>query len=178
MKTLHTSIKSIHMLVLFFTLFGITSAFNFLAAQPNPNRKDIQTAFKDWPNTGHKQYVASVFDCDENKKLHEFTLLLTPDGVIQFGSNPKIIGRQNIEAALIEFNKGFKHLGQRIIKVFKDDSKEIVYTAEATYSFEDGSSLEPIPYMVHLTFKGKLVEDYRIYIDLSPLYQYLSKSKK
>ncbi|MEI6411894.1 MAG: hypothetical protein WCR52_21055 [Bacteroidota bacterium] len=178
MKTLNKTINSIKSLVLFFVLFSAISAFNFLAAQPNPNRKDIKAAFKGWPNTGHKQYVASVFDCDENKKLHEFTLLLTPDAVMRFGSNPEIIGRENVEAALIEFNKGFKHLGQRIIKVFKDDNKEIVYSAEATYSFEDGTSLDPIPYMVHLSFKGKLVENYKIYIDLSPLYQYLSKSKK
>ncbi|MBX9779026.1 MAG: hypothetical protein K2X26_01675 [Chitinophagaceae bacterium] len=145
-------------------------------AQPDPNRKDIQEAFNDFSKSKHKLYIAKVFDCDENKKLHDFTMLLTPNGFIQFGSNPKVIGREAIESMLIRFNKTFKHLAQHIIKVFKDTDNEIVYSAEATYSFDDGTTLEPIPYMIHLKFDGEVVSEYRIYIDLSPYYKKVSKN--
>ncbi len=157
-------------LILLITICSYTSG----VAQANPKRADIVQAFKEYPKSKHKEFVAKVFDCDENKKLHEFTLLLTPKGYIQFGSNPKIVGRDNIEQMLIAFNKNFKHLGQHIIKVYKDSETEIVYSAEATYSFEDGTSLQPIPYMVHLTFSGNEVSDYIIYIDLAPFNQKVS----
>lgn len=146
-------------------------------AQPDPERADIRAAFKGIAKPLHKEYVAKVFDCDENKKLHEFTLLLAPKGYIRFGSNPKVVGRENIEQMLIGFNKTFKHLGQHIIKVFKDTDKEIVYSAEATYTFEDGTVLKPIPYMVHLVFDGETVTDYVIYIDLAPFNDHLKSLK-
>ncbi len=149
-------------------VIALLLAASAAVAKPNPGRADIVSAFKAVKNPIHQKYVAQVFDCDENKKLHEFTLLLTPKGYIQFGSNPRVTGRENIEQMLIGFNKTFKHLGQHIIKVFKDTREEIVYSAEATYSFEDGTTLDPIPYMVHLTFKGDVVSDYIIYIDLAP----------
>lgn len=134
-------------------------------------RDDIVKAFADFSSSPHKTYVARVFYCDEHKKLHEFTLLLTPDCFIQFGSNPPIAGRQNIENMLVEFNKQFKHLSQHIQKVFYDSPEEIVYAADATYTFDDGNNTGAIPYMVHLRFAGSLVSEYRIYIDLSPFYQ-------
>ena len=134
-------------------------------------REDIATAFANYPSSVHKKFVAAVFDCDENKKLHEFTLLLAPDGFIQYGSNPKVTGRQHIEILLIEFYKQFTHLQHHIQQVFFDSPDEVVYSADVTYFFEDGSDTGAIPYMNHLRFKGELVYDYRIYIDLSPLYK-------
>jgi hypothetical protein len=141
-------------------------------AQGNPTRQDLIAGFKDYPHSKHRAFIAKVFDCDENKKLHAFTLLLTPGGCIQFGSNQKITGRENIEKMLVEFNNGFKHLSQHMIRVFKDTEKEIVYSADATYLFDDGTSTIPIPYMVHLVFNGDLVSDYKIYIDLAPFYKH------
>ena len=156
----------------YFTVFIIALfAFSGLHAQPNPNRKDLIDAFADYPKSVHKEFIAKVFDCDENKKLHAFTLLLTPSGRIQFGSNPPTVGRKAIELMLISFNKQFKHLSQHIQHVYFDSKDEIVYTADATYSFENGEKTIPIPYAVHLKFSGGLVYDYVIYIDLAPFYK-------
>ena len=159
-----------------FTLLLFTFTISLcLNAQPNPNRKDLIAAFVDYPKSVHKDYIANVFDCDENKKLHAFTLLLTPNSAIQFGSNPSVVGRKNIENMLISFNKMFKHLSQHIQHVYFDSKDEIVYTADATYTFDNGKKTIPLPYAVHLKFTGKLVYSYTIYIDLAPFYRLAKK---
>lgn len=143
---------------------------------PIRERADIETAFINYKNPRHKKTVESIFYFDENKMIGEFTQLITDKGFIQFGSNPKIAGRQNIVRLLTGFNTKFEKMKHSIQRVFLDVDNELVYQAEVNYTFEKGTTTEQIPYVVHLKFEGELISEYKIYIDLSPLYKIIEAS--
>jgi len=97
-----------------------------------------------------------------------FASYFTEDGTFRFGNAPEAKGRAEIGGAVSEFFGSIKALRHRILDEWSDGSAQIV-EVEVTYTKHDDSPVDLMAACIFRT-RGDLVSDYRIYMDISPLY--------
>jgi ketosteroid isomerase-like protein len=97
-----------------------------------------------------------------------FVAYLTEDAIFRFGSAPSVQGRRSIQAAVEGFFatiKGCKHTISNSLR--QDDT--LVCEGEVAYQRHDGREVI-LPFTDVLEYSGELISQYKIYIDISPLY--------
>ena len=97
-----------------------------------------------------------------------FTKYFTDDGLFRFGNAPTPKGRPEIATAVEQFFGSIKSLEHRIIETWRDGDAEI-YEVEVTYTRHDDSKVD-LTAACLFRMQGELIGDYRIYMDISPLY--------
>jgi len=111
-----------------------------------------------------------------------FVRFLTEDARFRFGNMPAIVGRQAIRDAVSAFFASITDLSHRVTGIYEQGNTAIV-EGEVTYTRKDGSRVT-LPFANFFTLSPSplnsaesaandsptLICDYRIYIDLSPLY--------
>ncbi len=111
--------------------------------------------------------IISIFKDADSLVPEKFSRHLTVNVFFKFGNMPPANGRVEVERNLGGFFSLLKGLRHDLLKTWIDE-KSTVAEALATYTMRDGTTYA-LPVVSVLRFKGDLVEDYRIYMDVNPV---------
>jgi uncharacterized protein (TIGR02246 family) len=98
-----------------------------------------------------------------------FAGFFAPDGHLVFGNDEPLIGRDAIAGGLTSFLSTIGSLRHAVVREW-DIEDTCIVELKVTYHRLDGSSVTiPVVSIVRTGQRG-LIEDYRVYYDLAPLY--------
>ena len=97
-----------------------------------------------------------------------FVSYLTDDAVFRFGSAPPVQGREAVQEAVEGFFASIAGLSHSIDRTLAE-GETLFLEGEVTYTRHDGSQIA-IPFVDVFEYDGELIAEYKIYIDISPLY--------
>ena len=112
---------------------------------------------------------ASLFASIDAMDTDRFLSFIHEDGVFRFGSAPPVTGHSGIRAAVEGFFASIAAVQHEIRRQICDGST-VVCEGEVIYTRHDGSTVT-LPFANVFDTAGGLIETYRIYIDIAPLYQ-------
>lgn len=98
----------------------------------------------------------------------KFVAHLTPDVVFRFGNAEPVTGRAAVREAVAGFFATIDGLTHHIRNVWEVGDTAIVQI-DVEYRRKDGKTVT-VPNADILTYDGDLVRDWRIYIDVAPVY--------
>lgn len=120
------------------------------------------------PSESSGALLKRLFDAIDARDAGRFVDFLTPDARFRFGSAPVVTGREAIRDAVDEFFGSIAGLEHGVDKVLHDGST-LVCVGEVTYRRHDGSRVS-LPFADSFEFVDGVIDDYRIYMDIGPLY--------
>jgi ketosteroid isomerase-like protein len=97
-----------------------------------------------------------------------FASYLAEDCVLRFANADKVVGRDAIEAAIAGFFSTIKGISHHILGQWDVDDATIIQF-EATYTRMDDRRVTA-PAVTIYRRGDDLIDDYRIYVDLAPIY--------
>ncbi len=97
-----------------------------------------------------------------------FVAYLTEDAIFRFGSAPPVQGRTSIQAAVEGFFATIAGCKHTIFNSLRQDDT-VVCEGEVAYQRHDGREVI-LPFTDVFEYSGDLISQYKIYIDVSPLY--------
>lgn len=112
-----------------------------------------------------KKLFASIDAMD----TESFLGFIHKDATFRFGSSPAVTGHAEIRAAVEGFFSSFaalQHDPQKLIT----DGDAVACEGEVTYTRHDGSKIT-LPFVNVFEIDGELISQYRVYIDIGPLFQ-------
>jgi len=112
--------------------------------------------------------TGGMFAAIDAKNSETFVSYLTADAVFRFGSAPPVEGRDAIQAAVAGFFTTIAGCTHNIVRTMGQDNT-LVCEGDVTYERQDGSSIT-LPFTDILEYDGDLIAQYKIYIDIAPLY--------
>jgi ketosteroid isomerase-like protein len=113
-------------------------------------------------------WVRTFFHNVDNLDLPGFLSRLTDDAVVTFANNPPAVGKEAIgEGIGFIFGSvdGMKH---SFVTEFSDSDRTFL-ESQVDYFRKDGSTVS-VPAATVMHRRGELVDEMRIYVDLSPLF--------
>lgn len=113
-------------------------------------------------------FIETIFAADQAMDADRFVSVLTDKATMRIGGGSVIEGRDCIRLVVVELFSGFASISHALVQAY-DHPQRLIYEAEVTYGLKDGRSLV-LPYVNVLRFADDLIDDYRIYIDLSLLH--------
>jgi ketosteroid isomerase-like protein len=116
----------------------------------------------------YKEQVQRMFDVVDTMSAGGFVEFLAPDVRFRFGSAPEAEGRAAVHAAVAGFFSSINGLRHRLLGYWEQGSAVIV-KLEVEYTRKDGRKVD-LPCANIFEFEGKLIRDYRIYMDIGPVY--------
>jgi ketosteroid isomerase-like protein len=119
------------------------------------------------------QKTAEVFRAIDARRADEFASFFAPDASFRFANAETVVGRDAIEQAVGAFFSSLRALQHDITGVWTgtwEQGEVVSVEAYVTYTRQDGSKTDPLPATSTLRMKGGAIQDYRIFIDLSPLF--------
>ena len=123
--------------------------------------------------TTANRWVLDVFRIVDSMNAAAFANAFTEDGTFRFGNNQPAVGRQQIEQSVSGFFSMIGGLRHEIAGVWSgswEGGEVKSVEAAVTYIRKDGTVTEPLPVTSTLRMHGDLIEDYRIFMDVSPLF--------
>lgn len=115
-----------------------------------------------------KDLLEQIFKVIDKKDAAGFVKFLTEDALFKFGNAQTVAGKVNIENAVLGFFSSIEGLKHRIVDVWMQDGV-IICEGEVTYTRKDHYELT-LPFTDIFRMKNGLICDYRIYMDISPLF--------
>lgn len=112
--------------------------------------------------------TADVFADVDRMDAKAFASHLSEDGLLRFGNADELVGRAAIEEAIAGFFTTIKGLSHHIVDQWEVDDTTICQI-EATYTRLDDRQVT-IPAATIWRRGADLIDDYRIYVDLTPVY--------
>ena len=109
--------------------------------------------------------LVAVIDSMDAKR---FASYMAEDCVLGFGNVDEVVGRDAIEAAIAGFFETIKGLRHDVLHVWEVDDTTILQFV-VTYTRHDGDEVT-VPAVTIYRRRGDLIEDYRVYVDLAPVY--------
>lgn len=113
-------------------------------------------------------WIQELFSAVDQMNADKFVTYLSEDAQFKFGNAAVVKGRDNIRKAVSDFFGTIKGLHHRILNVW-NPGDSVISEIEVTYTRKDGKKVV-VPCMNLFTMKGKKIRDYRIFIDISPVY--------
>jgi ketosteroid isomerase-like protein len=116
--------------------------------------------------------ILRMFASVDRMDPDEVASYFTEDGSVRFGNAEPVVGRSAIREALAAFFSTIDGLRHDITGIWSGKWEQgEVYSveAEATYTRKDGSEVK-LPVTSTLRMKGDLVQDWRVFMDISPVY--------
>jgi ketosteroid isomerase-like protein len=112
--------------------------------------------------------TTDVFADVDRMDAKAFASYLAEDSVLRFANADEVVGRDAIEQAIAGFFTTIKGLSHHIVEQWDVDDTTIVQT-EATYTRLDDRRVT-VPAITVYRRGGDLIDEYRIFVDLSPVY--------
>lgn len=124
--------------------------------------------------TGTEAWVAQLFGTIDAMQPDAVAAAFADAAVFRFGNAPPTHGRAAIRQALADFFGELGGLRHRVTGVWTgrwERGPVLAVEAEVTYTRKDGTQTPALPATSTLRLEGDLIQDYRIFIDLAPLFQ-------
>lgn len=115
------------------------------------------------------KWMGSLFDAIDSKDADSFATFLTENCTFTFGNMPTVSGRAGVREMVAGFFNSIAGISHTIQQSWTTGDAAICH-GMVTYTRHDESELQ-VPFANILKMDGPLIEDYRIYIDTSQLYQ-------
>ena len=113
--------------------------------------------------------LRNLFAAIDAKDVDGFAEFLTPDASFRFGSAPAAAGADAIREAVGGFFTSIKALEHTVTRAFADGST-LFCEGSVTYTRHDDSAVTlPFADVFEMSADG-LITDYKIYMDIAPLY--------
>lgn len=112
-----------------------------------------------------KKLFASIDSMD----TESFLGFIHEDATFRFGSSAAVTGHAEIRAAVEGFFASFTALQHELQQVITDGDA-VACEGEVTYTRHDGSKIT-LPFVNIFEIDGELISQYRVYIDIGPLFQ-------
>ena len=112
--------------------------------------------------------IDALFASIDRSDADEFSNFLSDDASFRFGSAPPVTGRSKIAAAVGAFFasiSGCKHEVSNTIA----HNDTLICEGDVTYTRHDGSEVT-VPFVDVFEIANELIDEYKIYIDISPLF--------
>lgn len=109
-----------------------------------------------------------LFAAIDAKDTDAFLAYLAEEGVFQFGSAPPARGREQVRAAVDGFLASIDGLRHELTNVFPGDGA-VACEGRVTYRRHDGGEVT-LPFCNVFILDGERIAEYRVYIDIAPLY--------
>ena len=120
------------------------------------------------PNHGDT-LLSAMFAALDRGDVDGYLEYLAPDAPLRFGNNPAVVGRHAIKESLQEFYKVFKWVRHDHVQTWSATQGAAV-EADVSYERTDGREGH-VPAVTICRFdEHDLVDDYRIFVDLAPLF--------
>jgi ketosteroid isomerase-like protein len=113
--------------------------------------------------------TTEIFADVDRKDAKAFASHLAEDCVLRFGNADEVVGRDAIEAAIAGFFGTIKGLSHHVVEDW-DLGDTTILQFEATYTRMDDRKVT-VPAVTIYRRGGELIDDYRIYVDLAPVYE-------
>ncbi|MCK2218527.1 nuclear transport factor 2 family protein [Actinomadura sp. ATCC 31491] len=113
--------------------------------------------------------VRRVFQVVDSSDPDAFTALLAEDATLVFGNAEPTTGREAVAVALRAFFATIGGLRHRIVRTWHVGADTIAET-EVTYRRLDGKDVSAAAVSIWRTRDDGLITDYRIFVDLAPVY--------
>jgi hypothetical protein len=111
---------------------------------------------------------STLFDDIDSMEPERFAHHLAPNAVMVFGNAEPINGRDAIHDAWGSFCEGVDGVRHEQVDTFSKGDRTVV-EARVTYTRKDNREVT-VPVVTIYRAPGELIDDYRIYIDLAPLF--------
>ncbi|MFM0630073.1 nuclear transport factor 2 family protein [Paraburkholderia xenovorans] len=119
-------------------------------------------------STAAFEYVSEVYEAVDSKDERRLARFLTDNCTFVYANNDPVIGR----AKIAEYSKNFMALiagiEHQLLEVWAVDDI-VISRIEVTYTRKDGSTLT-VPAVTIWRVRDRQIDDYRIYIDVAPLF--------
>jgi ketosteroid isomerase-like protein len=118
-------------------------------------------------------WVLDYFRAIDSKDLPTVATAFAEDGTFRFGNSEPAVGRQQVEQAIRGFNTTIGGLRHDITGVWSgawEGGEVKIVEARVTYTRKDGTRTEPLPVVSTLRMRGDRIQDYRIFMDIAPLF--------
>ena len=112
--------------------------------------------------------MKELFEIVDRKDPDGFAGEFTEDGRFRFGNAPTVIGREAISGSVSEFFSSLTSLRHDIQDEWQQ-ADVVITEVEATYVRADGFEIT-LPAVTVARKDGDLIRDYRIYMDVNPLF--------
>ena len=112
--------------------------------------------------------TGGLFAAIDAQDAAAFVSYLTEDAVFRFGSAPPVQGREAIRAAVDAFFATIAGCRHTISNSLRTDAT-LVCEGEVTYRRHDDAEIT-VPFADIFEYEGDLIAEYKIYIDIAPLY--------
>lgn len=113
-------------------------------------------------------WLPALFSAIDRMDTAEFSSFLTDDVSFRFGSQPAVTGKDNVREAVSGFYDSISALSHTLQKTWQGEDS-LVGEGEVTYTRKDGSTIT-LPFANTFRLAGEKIADYRIYIDIAPLF--------
>lgn len=114
------------------------------------------------------EYVSEVYEAVDSMDEHRLARFLTEDCTFVYANNAPVIGRANIAEYSKDFMALIAGIKHHLLDVWASDDV-VVSRIEVTYTRKDASTLT-IPAVTIWRMRDWQIDDYRIYIDVTPLF--------
>jgi ketosteroid isomerase-like protein len=111
---------------------------------------------------------ADLFADIDSMEPDRFAQHLSPDATMRFGNAPPVHGRDAVRDAWASFCDTLDGVHHDLVEQWHAGDATIV-EASVTYTRKD-HSVVTVPVATIYRARGELIEDYRIFIDLTPLF--------
>ena len=113
-------------------------------------------------------YASEVYEAVDSKDERRLARFLTENCTFVYANSEPVIGRENIAESSKNFLALIAGIKHQLLDVWAFDDV-IVSRLEVTYTRKDGSTLT-VPAVTIWRVRNKQIDDYRIYIDVAPLF--------
>ena len=110
-----------------------------------------------------------LFAAVDTKDAEAFGAFLADDARLTFGNAEPLLGAEAIVAGIGAFFSTIDGLRHRIVNQWYADAETVAET-EVTYQRLDGKSVTVPAVSIWRTREDGLIDDYRIFVDLAPVY--------
>jgi hypothetical protein len=118
-------------------------------------------------------WIEELFRSVDSLDAAAFAKAFTDDGAFRFANNEPAVGKRQIERASAEFFSAIGGLSHEITGVWSGTWEGgVVKSVESkvTYTRVDGTVTAPLPAVSTMRMRGKLIEDFQVFVDLSPVF--------
>ena len=113
-------------------------------------------------------YVLEVYEAVDSKDEQRLARFLTENCTFVYANSDPVVGRANVAEASKKFIALIAGIKHQLLDVWALDDV-IVSRLEVTYTRKDGSTLT-VPAVTIWRMRDGQIDDYRIYIDIAPLF--------
>jgi ketosteroid isomerase-like protein len=120
--------------------------------------------------------LKDMFESVDRMSVEGFLSYLTDDVVFRFGNSPEISGKEVVKTAIESFFTQISSMEHILQGVWSEGDTTIMRFD--TYYTKHDYTIVNVPCCVVVHFNvSRLIDDYRIHIDLSPLYSSISAGR-